>query len=236
MGGLLLRYLVQLVLPGLAVLLWRLERRPILDLGFRRPSQLLRNLGLGLVTGALLVMILLAVESVAGWHVLTPLPWNQVLFLAIPANLFLAILVSFSEELTFRGYCLQRIELSMERQAGALLSSLVFALLHLSNLAASQLAVWQILLTLCSLLLLGLALAIGFVRTGGTLWFPWALHFAYNLIFGLQGVFFQIDHRGPIWWVGNVEWTPESGMLGLLFGIVLVTVVWWATQRREGYG
>jgi membrane protease YdiL (CAAX protease family) len=199
MGGLLLRYLSQLILPALAVLLWRLEKRRLLDLGFRRRGAWLRNLGLGLAIGALLVTVLLVVESVAGWHVLSPLPWNQVLFIAIPANFLFAILASFSEELTFRGYCLQRIGLSLGRRAGVLLSSLIFALLHLLNLFTSQLSAWQILLALCSLFLLGMALAIGFLRTGGTLWFPWALHFAYNLMFGFQGVFFQTDHRGAIW-------------------------------------
>jgi membrane protease YdiL (CAAX protease family) len=57
--------------------------------------------------------------------VLTPLPWGQVLLLAAPVNLLFVILVSFSEELTFRGYCLQRIEISLGRPMGVLLASLV---------------------------------------------------------------------------------------------------------------
>lgn len=233
MSGLLLRYLGQLILPALAVLLWKLEKRPVLDLGFRRRGPWLRNLGLGLLIGVLLVMALLSAESVAGWHVLTPLPRDQVLFVAIPGGLFFAILVSFSEELTFRGYCLQRIELSLGRQAGVLLSSLIFALMHLPNLVTSRLSAWQILLALCSLSLLGIALAIGFVRTGSALWFPWALHFAHNIVFGFQGAFFQVDHRGPVWWAGNAEWAPESGVLGLLLGVALVGAVWWATGPRS---
>jgi membrane protease YdiL (CAAX protease family) len=235
-GGLLLRYLGQLILPALAVLLWRVEKRPILDLCFRRRGRWLRNLGLGLAIGALLVTVLLVVASVAGWHVLIPLPWNQILLIAVPASFFLAIPVSFSEELTFRGYCLQRIETGLGRQAGVVLSSLIFALLHLLNLFASQLSAWQVLLALCSLFLPGIALAIGFVHTDRSLWFPWALHFAHNPAFSLQGVFFQADHRGPIWWIGNPEWAPESGVLGPVFGTVLVAMVRWATQRTEGYG
>ena len=108
-----------------------------------------------------------------------------------------------------------------------LLSSLMIALLLLLNLFMSQLLAWQILLALCSLLFLGMALAISFLRTGRTPRFPWALHLAYNLVFGLHGIFFRIDRRGPTWWVGNAEWASESGMLG---------VVWWATRRTEGYG
>jgi membrane protease YdiL (CAAX protease family) len=83
-----------------------------------------------------------------------------------------ALLVSFSEEPTFRGYCLQRIELSLGTRWGVVLSSVIFALLHLFNLASSGLSAWQILMALCSLSLLGTSLGIGFIQTGSTLWFP----------------------------------------------------------------
>jgi membrane protease YdiL (CAAX protease family) len=223
----------QLILASLAVLLWKLERWPFFDLCFRRRGPWLRNLGIGLLIGVVLVAGLLATESLAGWHVLSPLPWDQVLFAAIPANLSFVALVSFSEELTFRGYCLQRIEISLGRPMGVLLSSLIFALLHMRNLVSSQMAAWQVLIAVCSLFLLGMALAIGSFRTGRTLWFPWALHFAHNLLFGLQGVFFQVDHRGPVWWAGHTEWAPESGVLGLVFGAALVATVWWATRNES---
>jgi membrane protease YdiL (CAAX protease family) len=173
----------------------------------------------------------LAVDSAAGWHLLSPLPSNHISFSAVLGALTFALLVSFSEELTFRGYCLQRMELSLGRRAGMVLSALIFALLHLLNLAGSHLSPWQILLALCSLSLFGIALAIGFIQTGSTLWFPWALHFAYNVVFGTQRLLFHIDHRGLTWWTGNPRWAPESGVLGVLFGGALVTVVWWATRR-----
>jgi hypothetical protein len=101
---------------------------------------------------------------------------------------------------------------------------------HLPNLIASQLGAWQVLIALCSLLLLGVGLAIGFLRTGRAVCFPWAFHFAHNLVFGFQGVLFRIDHRGPVWWVGNAQWAPESGALALVFGSPLVATVWWATR------
>ncbi len=66
MSGLLLRYLAQLILPALALLLWKLENRTILDLGFQRRGPWLRNLGLGFFIGLLLVTVLLAVGSEAG--------------------------------------------------------------------------------------------------------------------------------------------------------------------------
>ncbi len=141
----------------------------------------------------------------------TPLPRDQVLLVAILASLLFAILVSFSEELTYRGYCLQRLEPGLGRLAGVLLSSLIFALMHLPGLVTSQLSGWQTLTALCSLFLLAMALAIGFVRTGSTLWFPWASHFAHNLMFGFEGV------------------------LGLLFGVTLVMAVWWATRPRSAH-
>jgi membrane protease YdiL (CAAX protease family) len=231
-SGLLLRYLGQLALPAVAIVLWRLEKRPVLDLGLRPRSHWVRNGIAGLLTGLVLVVLLLSAESAAGWHVLTALHPDRSFLAPLCANLLFALLVSFSEELTYRGYCLQRIEVTLGGRAAVLLSSLIFGLVHLPNLVASQLLLWQILAALCSLVLLGVALAMGFVRSGNAVWFPWGLHFGYNLVFGLQGVMFRVDHRGPTWWVGSAKWSPESGVVGLLFGLLLVATVWWATGRR----
>jgi hypothetical protein len=66
MAGALLRYVGQLILPALAALLWKLEKRPLIDLGFRRRGPWLRNLALGLLIGTLSVAILLGMGSAAG--------------------------------------------------------------------------------------------------------------------------------------------------------------------------
>jgi membrane protease YdiL (CAAX protease family) len=92
-----------------------------------------------------------------------------------------AIVVSFSEELTYRGYCLQRIEVSLGRPVAVVLSSLVFGLMHLPTVLASQLPGWQILAALCSLALSEVALAGGFVLGHGTLGLPWSLQLGHNL-------------------------------------------------------
>lgn len=107
------RYVAQLILPSLAVLLWKLEKRLLIDLGFRRRGPWLRNLAVGLLIGTPSVAVLLAAGSAAGWHLLSPLPGHDVSPEVIPSLFAFALLVSFSEELTFRGYCLQRIELGL---------------------------------------------------------------------------------------------------------------------------
>lgn len=67
-----------------------------------------------------------------------------------------------------------------------------------------------------------------------------ALAFRLQRIFSAQGLVFYVEHGGPVWWAGHAEWAPESGVLGVLFGAVLVVVVWCATRgasrRAEASG
>jgi hypothetical protein len=77
----------------------------------------------------------------------------------------------------------------------------------------------------------GVTLGIGFLRTGNTLWFPFGLHYGYNLGCSLLGGFTAVTYHAPRWLIGHPAWAPESGLLGLLvWSIGLVTL--WRTMGK----
>ena len=79
------------------------------------------------------------------------------------------------EELLFRGYPFQRLEVWSPRVAIAL-SAILFGVVHVGNLAVSAIAVANIVLA-------GIMLTLAYLATRN-LWFPISLHLAWNVISG----------------------------------------------------
>ena len=226
-------------LLGTLVLTWgfcRLDRDALVDLGLHRPIWLARTLW-GWALGAALVLLVFAVFWMAGWvsveHMSPPL-------LALAASLLAWILISFVEELTFRGYILQYLAKGWGMPTAVLVSSILFGAVHSLNPEANALGIFNI------------VFAGGFFATGylvtRSLWFASGLHMGWNLtlihLLGFAGSGYtepsllQSTVDGPVLLTGGA-FGPEGGLVGLgawLLGIALLLGYWMVRLREKERG
>lgn len=151
--------------------------------------------------------------------------------------------VGAGEELLMRGVLLRQVMGGWGVRTAVVVSSLVFALLHLPNLltAAAEPAVSAIALLVLGLL--GVVLGLGTVLTR-ELWFPVALHVSWNLaqgpLFGFpisghpSDGLLQLDVTGADWLTGGA-FGPEGGLVGLL-AVGLCAAALWAYARAHDVG
>ena len=225
-----------LLLVG-AVWLWRREGRPVRDLGLHRTPFLGRAVGCGLAIGLGMPLALTVGLEIGDWLAVVPTTWTASLLAAITTGILAAVfktaLTVAVEEIAFRGCFLQRFEIDMGARRAVLLSSALFASLHVPAMLHSGLALLPTAIGFFSWLIFGTALSAGFLSHGRSLWFPWGLHYAYNLGYSLTTFVaaalrkapVALAYVGPTLWVGVPEWAPESGLLGLLLQAAILAVV-----------
>ena len=110
----------------------------------------------------------LVVLSTPSWHERgAGFPWRDVLVVYIPA--------AVHEELLFRGYAFQKLH-RWHRTFALVFVALIFAALHLGNVAVTWLG-------LANIFLGGILLGLAYERYG-RLWFPIGLHLMWNVTSG----------------------------------------------------
>lgn len=225
-----------MALSVLAARRW-IDRRSIASLGLRLEKQAVMDVLAGVGISAAQFSLIFAIQVGAGWLDFTGFAWQQQPLgealgkLVGSTLLFLA--VGFYEEFFSRGYQLQNLEEGLNTPLAALLSSLIFGLLHLSNPNSGWVAA-------AGIFLAGLFLALGYLRTR-QLWLPIGLHLGWNLfegpVFGFpvsgMDTARLLIHRvsGPELFTGGA-FGPEAGLV-LLPAIVLgAGLVWLYTRKR----
>jgi len=222
-----------LTLVSGVICLWRAEGHSVRDLGLHRVASWRRNVGWGLFAGLILPILLLTMQAVNGWITLAPasLPMAGAAMVVLPEVVYMAFIAA-SEELVFRGYFLQRLSFGQATGLAMLSSSLLWALIHLPAMVDLGLSLVLVAIGMVTLIVWGVALRIGFLHTGNTLWFPFGLHYGYNFSCSLIAGFVTIAHHAPRWLVGHPSWGPESGLLGLLLWITVLVAIWWTTGQE----
>lgn len=207
---------------------WLLDQRSFVSLGFGRQHALLDVLAGIAIAGLLMGAIFLA-EGQLGWLTVEAVNWPLK-----PAGLSelgvwfaIFVIVGWQEELLARGYWLQNIAEGLNLPLGVLLSSAMFALMHISNPNVSWIAI-------AGLFFAGLFLASGYLFTR-RLWLPIGLHIGWNFfegnVFGFQvsGLeTFRLIHTtvsGPEWWTGGA-FGPEAGLIVLPAMALGVALMW----------
>jgi len=225
-------------LGGILALTWAfcryLDRQPLVSLGLQRQRGLC-NLGIGLSLGAGLMALIFLVMAAAGW-LTADLAWPGTLPLLASALSWAVI--SFAEELAFRGYIMQGLAKAWVVPVAVVVSSLLFGMVHLIDPSARPLAI----LNIC---VAGLFLALAYLITR-SLWLPAGIHIGWNLTevhaLGFPGSGYSepsILHStvsGPDLVTGGA-FGPEGGLLGLaawLLGIALLLGYWVAFRRKPG--
>lgn len=229
-------------LLGIGVAARLLDRRPFRAYGFHLDRAWWRDLGFGFLLGAALMTVIVAVELALGWaHVTGVFVARNGSFLAVFAlELGLLVCVAVYEEVLARGYLLRNAAEGLSRfgagralVGGVVLSSLVFALAHASNPAATAASVLGILVA-------GGFLAVSYVLTG-ELALPVGAHLSWNLFQGavyglpvsglsLPATVVAVDQHGPVAFTGG-EFGPEAGLLGAGVAVLgALACVWWARR------
>jgi len=221
-GALLLRgALVGAATLGVTALLLRLvEGRPLSSVGLPLDGPWLRGTGTGLVLGATPVALLVILLAATGHAEVGPGAVTPVSLLAswLPSVLGLA-LVSSVEELVLRGYGLQLLAEAGGRWMAAVVTGVLFGLMHAENPGANPVG-------LASTAVNGILLAWLVMRTG-SLWMACAYHASWNIagamIFGMrlsgldQGAGLLATRlAGPDWLTGGAYGFEGSVLVSLL--------------------
>lgn len=231
---------VSIVIAGLAahlVMLVFVDRTGWSYVGLAPREASARRVATGFALGALAIGIPCVLLLGVGWLGLVRDPasgarvWRElatVLAVLIPA--------AFAEELMMRGYLLSALSDGMGRVAALIVTSVVFALLHVSNPGMEPGA----------LVVVGLAgVFLGAVRFAtSSLYAAWAAHLAWNVVLGLvlhalvsgadmADAGWRTRDTGPDWATGGT-WGPEGGVPAAL-GLLVAT--WYLIGRhRAAFG
>ena len=154
-----------------------LDRRPLGTVGLAFRGRWLRELLLGLLIGAVMILLVGALEWVLGVarFTLAAAPPSRQLLWAGGLLLF-GLVAAANEELVFRGYPFQRLLEAVGPVIAVVLCSALFGAMHLGNPHPT----W---VSTLNTALAGIPLAIAYLRTR-LLWFPIGIHFAWNYVQG----------------------------------------------------
>jgi membrane protease YdiL (CAAX protease family) len=209
-----------------------IDKKPFYTLGFVK-----RKMGKDIVLGIVMGFVMMAL----GFYILNY--FGQLKIESIHADYFkifmgilLFIVVAINEELILRGYMLNNFMDSMPRYWALLVSSLIFASLHLSNANIDAIGFSNIILA-------GFLLGISYTYTK-SLWFPIALHFSWNFF---QGTIFGYAVSGnetyslieqsrtvdTIWNGGKFGF--EASVTAIFFLVIFIFIIakYYANQAKQ---
>ncbi len=182
-----------------------------------------REMGVGGLLGLGLIMGLFGVFGGLGWATFNPLPTNWVWIIVEGSVLGLA--VGFAEELLFRGWLQQELELDYQPNAAVLIQALVFAALHFIRPLDVIIATSPQFL---GLVLLSLVLGWAKQACHGRLGFSMGLHG--GLVAGYfwvnVGNFVEIAADTPEWLTG-LGGNPLAGLVGIGLLVFMGGMTYW---------
>ena len=195
------------------------DRRPLGSMGLAFHRRWGRELGLGIILGAAIILTVAALEWMLrlahfGMNSLSPAH-------ALSGGVFYSLTLAMAatnEELIFRGYPFQRLVEAITPAGGIAVTSALFGLAHLGNAHHT----W---ISTANTALVGIPLAIAYLRTR-SLWMPIGIHFTWNFVLGfviglpVSGFAFsdsllQAQVRGAAWLTG-AAYGPEGGVLATI--------------------
>lgn len=217
-----------LIYPPIFLWLWFcrrfFDRRAFIALGLRAkefPGQFAGGIICGFLTIAFTFSVLwlsgniqvrglsIAAQS-GGWQSALP---------ALCGWALMMLCVGFMEEVMFRGYAFHNLNVWLGTRWAIAIQAAVFALIHLTNLAATGktspdavLAAW---LAMPNIFLIGVFFALCYLKTG-SLWFPIAFHASWNFFLGCV---FSLPVSGiPIFQLLEVKVGGSIPLTGGAFG------------------
>ena len=231
---LLVFFAINLTPTGLLLWAWvsLYEKRPLHTLGFEKNRGLSRFVH-GLFMGTIMFLAVVLLLRITGSLQIGAFTWTALggVLLVLPGW----ILQGSLEELVMRGWLMPVVGLRSRPWVGVLLSSLVFAVLHLLNPGVS-------LLSAINLALAGLMFALVALWEGG-LWTACGLHAAWNWVQGWLGfavsgnllkspVLVQLSTHGSPLFTGGA-FGPEGGLPNTIVNLAACLVFGWLIYRKN---
>jgi len=220
------------ILAALLVSTWVMtrwvNRKPFGAAGLTLHSRTLRDTGVGILVGFVMMSGIFLVEYGAGFVTVETrgVTGGEVAGLMLSSALLFA-LAAMVEEVLFRGYLFQTLMQAWTFVPAAAVFSLLFALAHFGNPSGGGL------LPSANIAIAGLWLSFAYLKTR-SLWLPFGLHFGWNFAqstvysFPTSGYAMTDRHllviaqSGPEWITGGA-FGPEGGVLATV-ALVLGTV------------
>ena len=220
-----------------------LESLPWRALGLWLHKRWLRDFLVGSLIGVASLALAALIATLGGGLRFT-LSGREMLFqvlLTLIMSAAVFIIAALAEEALMRGYPLQTMTRAGLFWVGALITSLAFAALHISN------PNFRLGVPVINLVIAGIWFAVAYWRTR-SLWFPLGIHWAWNWalgsLFGLpvsgiteiapNPVLHGID-LGPAWLTGG-NYGVEGGIAGTVALVVSTIFVWrtrWVDASEE---
>ncbi|MEO8582220.1 MAG: CPBP family intramembrane glutamic endopeptidase [Flavitalea sp.] len=206
-----------------------LDKRSFVSLGLK-PKYFFPGGIIGLLTGLFLVCTgALVIYSLDG------LKWVDISFKAEDffSSIILLIMVAVSEELVFRGYILRNFGKSFNQWLSLLITSVLFALVHISNPGIPVLGMINIFLG-------GLALGLAYMYSRN-LWAPILFHFSWNFFqgpvlgFPVSGFPFSSilsAEETQAYWLNGGDFGFEGSVVCTVLLIVACTIFAWLNIER----
>jgi uncharacterized protein len=190
------------------------------DYGLVGNLVIVNSLLLGFSLGVLGLAVVFSCQFYLGWW-----QWQQSNFKLIPSillpTLLIALLVGGIEELIFRGFLLTKLEQDYPVWVAAVISSLIFALLHL---------VWEQRETipqLPGLWLMGMVLVLARFVDRGNLGIAWGLHAGWVWAIATLDTAELITYTGKVseWYTGKHK-KPLAGLAGIFCLLGTGVILW----------
>jgi membrane protease YdiL (CAAX protease family) len=205
------------------------EKRKIIELSF---NKLARNLILGTLIGIILQSLTIFVMYVNGNF--SVISVNPVSFIIIPITI--AFTVAIFEEILIRGIVFRIIEEKLGSYYALFISAALFGALHLPNEGSTLFSAVSVAIEA------GLLLGMAFIYSRN-LWFPIALHFAWN--FMQSGIFGAVTSgnqktdsllvtkiQGPEILTGG-EFGPEGSIQAIVFCIIATGILLFLCHKEN---
>ena len=210
------------------IVLWAaawVQNLPFSSYGLSGSLADLESLGRGLAIGTIGLVVLFGVQILLGWVNWRSDHWPQVRSVLLP-TLFLGLWIAVTEELIFRGFLLGQLEQAYGVWSGAIVSSLIFALLHLVWEGSENIP------QLPGLWLMGMVLCLSQSVDHHHLGLAWGLHAGW--VWGMASLdsahLIGYTRRASAWLTGLKE-KPLAGAMGLLFLLTTAGGLWVMSSR-----
>ena len=213
-----------LLAPPVVWLWTRVEGNSFADYGLYNNLRFWLSLAIGMAGGIVHIIIIYGLESLWGW-----LEWHREniaqLKSAIVPIFFLAIWISATEEIVFRGFLLTQLNQDYPITIAAAISSLIFAVLHLA---------WEQKETipqLPGLWLMGMVLVVARLADRDNLGLAIGLHAGWIWVLSSIDSAKLISYPAKVTpWLTGIGEKPLAGIAGIL-GLLATGVVIWASSR-----
>lgn len=222
-----LTLLQSITLMGLVLQTWLfcryIDRRTLYSLGFAYKG-FARDAFMGILTGFLLISIGFVILLALGFLHIDGISFSPSTLLG---SFILCIVIAFNEEIFVRGYILNNLMQSLNPYLSLLISALLFSLMHILNPNIGFISGLNIVLA-------GILLGLYYIFRKN-LWFPIALHFAWNFFQGpvmgfevsglnLEGIVRQTVNGSPLLTGGDFGF--EGSLLLTLLMIVAIGAIY----------